>query len=293
MDDDSASSYSYSSAPTPSGYSSRSSLPPTPRDSHPSGGSMIAAPIKLLSSGAHTLLCAADDAFAWLADARGDPPPTVIPPPRPEALLDVGRRQRRRRRLQQWTTHAAAGKAGASSDANSPTPRAAHAPKLAWKEIGELNSALTENDQALRRLSTDLASRDAETQARMGQREAALAERRATLRALRERVDAAPARRAAKLEELHKQVHATAAAVDAARQAVSRGHEQAAAEDRIAWEDAEERAAAFAAECARETTSADATEDEGIAALGKLAERLAGAEVALEKRRLRAQGIGV
>jgi hypothetical protein len=284
-DDDSASSYSYSSAPTPSGYTSRSSLAPSPRDSHAApaalaSGSIVAAPIRLLSSSAHTLLCAADDAFAWLADARGDPPPAVHPPPRPESLTDAGRRHRRRQRMLQWTA------APSGGDASSPASRASHAPKIEWKEIGELHSALSENDQALRRLSTDLASRDADAQALMGQREAALAERRATLRALRERVDAAPGRRAAKLEALHKQVHAAAAAVDAARQAVSRGHEQAADEDRVAWEDAEERAAAFAAECARETASAEATEAEGIALLGKLAERLAGAEVALEQGHL-------
>lgn len=153
---------------------------------------------------------------------------------------------------------------------------------LQWKEIDELQSALSENDQSLRRLSTDLAQKDAESQAIIGEGEAALAERRAALRSLREAVDAAPAKRAATLEELHRQVHAAAAAVDAARQAISRAHEGAAEDDRIAWEGAEERAAAFAAECARENASAEAAEAEGISILGTLAERLASAEVALE-----------
>ena len=153
---------------------------------------------------------------------------------------------------------------------------------LEWKEIGELRAALSENDESLRRLSIDLAQKDADAQAAMGQGEAVLAERRATLRALRDAVDAAPGKRAATLEELHKQVHAAAAAVDAARTAISRAHEGAAQEDRVAWEGAEERAAAFAAECARESASADAAEAEGIAVLGTLAKRLASAEVALE-----------
>lgn len=266
---DSVSSYSYSnsSAPTPSGYSSRSSVEPTPRETSQVA---LAGPLRLLAGSTRAFLTAADDTFAWLADARGDPAAPVPAPPRPEVARGGHPRRPRSRQIQQWTG-GAGGEAGVTT-------------KLAWKEIGELQAALSENDESLQALSLSLASRDAESQDIVEKGEAALGERREKLRALRDKLDAAPAARAARLEELHAQVHAAAAAVDAARKAVTHGHEAAAEEDRIAWEGAEERAAEFAAECAREEAAAEAAEANGIAILGTLAERLARAEAAIEAR---------
>jgi hypothetical protein len=214
------------------------------------------SPLTLAAAAGHALLGAADDLFAWIADPRVPATQERVPaPPRPEPIHRGRRADGDRRRVRGMPLHS-----------------------LEWKELNELRLALGENQQSVKRLSLDLASRSVEAQTIVERNEVALADRRTAYRLLRERVDAAPAARAQRLEELHAQAHAAGAALDEARAAVALSREAARADEQLAWQGAEERAAAFAADCARETAHAEAAERESLASLRRLAERLVRAE---------------
>lgn len=213
--------------------------------------------------GVVSAFCAVDDAFTWLAKhpstaAKDLQAPPLAPLPRPES---------REYPLQ-------------SSALSKRPPRAAPR-SLRWKELGELRAALSENESSLQRMSFELASRDVQAQSLVERAQEALLDRQAQLRQLREIVDSAPEARAARLSSLHARVHAAHAALEAAKAEVMVGRETAAERERVAWEGEEERAAALAAECAREAAEAEALEAETLRTIGRFAERIARAEEAV------------
>ena len=130
-------------------------------------------------------------------------------------------------------------------------------------------------------LSIELASKDVESQAVAQQGEVDLRRKQAELRELRARVDAAPAERASRLSELHARVHGAQASLEEARRRLSSAHASLAAEDRAAWDGAEERVAALAAQAAAETAAAQAAEEAALTALSRLVERIARLEEVL------------
>jgi hypothetical protein len=125
----------YSSLPTPSGYN-------TPREA--------VTPLLAAAGAVRSALVAADSAFAWLVEPQHEHRVALKPvplPPRPEPL-------------QHATLFSQAD--GGEGTLVVPKPRAGRGTLIEWREIRELNAALSDNTAALHRLSLELASRDVE-----------------------------------------------------------------------------------------------------------------------------------
>lgn len=135
---------SYSSMPTPSGYSS-SSAANTPRD-----GLSLPQPLVAAAGALRSALVAADNAFGWLVDPSEHEHRVslkrVPPPPRPERL------ERPAVPPRPLCGSAALTAAQPSAEDGAllvPQPLGGRGAHLEWREIGELRGALSDNEAAL------------------------------------------------------------------------------------------------------------------------------------------------
>ena len=212
-------------------------------------------PLLALTHGVRDLFAKVDEVFGWLVEPQ--PVRQAVPaPPRPERRVD-------------WR--------GAAIERGG---------TLNWKEIGDLRTALSQNAQSQQSIGSALASKDFEAQTQAQQGEAALRKKQEQLAQLRAQIDEAPAARAERLAALQEDVRAAREARDAARNQVEQAREAVAAQERAAWDAAEESAAALAAEAARQTSAAEAAEVAALEARARQAERLARLEAVMEEAAL-------